>query len=187
MHDPIANILLALTIVIAVGVLTLIGVLVAVAVAALKTRKRVMALLDRVEGAVMPHIGPVATQVHSVVDDLTPKVKQIATNVSAITETLRSEAQHISVSVGDLVERTHQQATRVDGMVSSTLTGIGHATHAVQEGIAIPIRHLGGVLEGMRAGLNSLLRNERHTSSSYRNGDFTEPIAHVRKIDPDQL
>lgn len=194
MHDPIANILLALTIIVGVGVLTLIGVLLAVAVAALKTRKRVMALLDRVESSVVPHLGPVASQLHSMVDDLSPKVKQIGTNLTAITETLRTEAQHISVSVNDMVERTHQQAARVDGMVASTLTGIGHATHAVQEGIAIPMRHLSGVLEGVRTGLNALLGRERHSDrhTEQHNGRYgatypPPPTAHVRKIDPDQI
>ena len=181
MHDPLIVVLLALTIVIGVGVLVLIGVLVTLAVVALKTRKRVLALIDRVESAVAPHIGPIATQVHSVVDDLTPKVKHIATNVSAISDTLRSEAQHISVSVGDMVERTHQQAARVDGMVSSTLSGIGHASHAVEEAISVPIRHISGVIDGMRVGISSLLRREHRS-----NGRYTGPTV-VRKVDADPL
>lgn len=187
MHDPIANILLVLTILVGIGVLTLVGVLVTVAVVALKTRTRVMKILDRVENAVVPHLGPVSAQVHSVVDDLTPKVKQMGTNIAAITDTLRSEAQHISASLGDVVERTHQQAARVDGMVSNTLSGIGSATHAVQEGIAIPFRHLGGVLESVRAGLSSLRKRQPHNGSYRRSGDYTEYPTPIRKVDPDQI
>ena len=208
MHDQ-TNILLALTIIIGVGVLVFVGVLLALAVMALKTRTKVLALIDRVEGVVMPHLGPITAQVHSVVDhvspkikkvsddvtphiapmvaqvhsvvdDLSPKVKHMGSNLSAVSDTLRAEAQHITASVGDVVERSHQQAARVDQMLSSTLSGIGHAGAAVQEGLAVPFRHISGVVEGLRVGLSTLRRKERH--DSYR------PSARViRNVDPDQL
>jgi hypothetical protein len=76
------------------------------------------------------------------------------------------------------VERTHQQAARVDHIVSSTLNGIGHATAAVQEGIAAPIRHLSGVLDGLRAGFGSLRRKRPHA-----NGISATVI--VRKVEQD--
>jgi hypothetical protein len=111
----------------------------------------------------------------SLVEDLTPKVKHIASNLVEVSDILRSEAQHITVSVSDVVERTHQQAARMDHIVSSTLNGIGHATAAVQEGITAPIRHLSGVLEGLRAGLGSLRRRRPHPNGT----------SIVRKVDQD--
>jgi methyl-accepting chemotaxis protein len=112
---------------------------------------------------------------HALVDDLSPKLKHIAENMVQVSDILRSETQHITVSVSDVVERTHQQATRVDHIVSSTLDGIGQATAAVQEGISAPIRHLTGVLDGLRAGFDSLRRKRPH-----RNGTSI-----VRKVDQD--
>ncbi len=180
MHDALGGVLLALTIVIGLGVVVLIVVLLALAKAAFQTRKRIHAVLDHYETSIAPHIGPMVKSAHALVDDLSPKLKHITTNFSEISDTLRGQAQNISVSLGDVVERTHQQAARVDNIVSSTLNGLGHATAAVQEGIAYPIRHISGVLDGLRAGLGSLRRKERH------NTHRAESIAIVRKIDEDR-
>jgi methyl-accepting chemotaxis protein len=175
MHDPLSGVLLALTIVIGVGVLAFIAVLLVMAKVALDARKRVQQLMQQYETSVAPHIGPMMQSAHSLVDDLSPKLKHITSNLVEVSDVLRSETQHITVSVSDVVERTHQQAARVDHIVSSTLNGIGHATAAVQEGIAAPIRHLSGVLEGLRAGLGSLRRRRPHPNGT----------GIVRKVDQD--
>lgn len=175
MHDELSGVLLALTIVIGVGVLAFIAVLLVMAKVALDARKRVQQLMQQYETSVAPHIGPMMQSAHSLVDDLSPKLKHITSNLVEVSDVLRSETQHITVSVSDVVERTHQQAARVDHIVSSTLNGIGHATAAVQEGIAAPIRHLSGVLEGLRAGLGSLRRRRPHPNGT----------GIVRKVDQD--
>ena len=114
----------------------------------------------------------------ALVDELSPKLKHITSNLVEVSDILRSETQHITVSVSDMVERTHQQAARVDHIVSSTLNGIGHATAAVQEGIAAPIRHLSGVLDGLRAGFGSFRRKRPHTNG-------TSATVIVRKVEQD--
>jgi methyl-accepting chemotaxis protein len=175
MHDELSGVLLALTIVIGVGVLTFIVVLAVLATALLRARKRVRKMVEQYETSIAPHIGPMVSSARALVEDLSPKLKHITQNVVEVSDILRGEAQHITVSVSDVVERTHQQAARVDHIVSSTLNGIGHATAAVQEGIAAPIRHLTGVLEGLRAGLGSLRRRRPHPNGS----------SIVRKVDQD--
>jgi methyl-accepting chemotaxis protein len=175
MHDELSGVLLALTIVIGVGVLTFIVVLAVLATALLRARKRVRKMVEQYETSIAPHIGPMVSSARALVEDLSPKLKHITQNVVEVSDILRGEAQHITVSVSDVVERTHQQAARVDHIVSSTLNGIGHATAAVQEGIAAPIRHLTGVLEGLRAGLGSLRRRRPHPNGT----------SIVRKVDQD--
>jgi methyl-accepting chemotaxis protein len=175
MHDELSGVLLALTIVIGVGVLTFIVVLAVLATALLRARKRVRKMVEQYETSIAPHIGPMVSSARALVEDLSPKLKHITQNVVEVSDIVRGEAQHITVSVSDVVERTHQQAARVDHIVSSTLNGIGHATAAVQEGIAAPIRHLTGVLEGLRAGLGSLRRRRPHPNGS----------SIVRKVDQD--
>ena len=166
MHDELSGVLLALTIVIGVGVLAFIAVLIALAVVAMRASKRVKQLMQQYETSVAPHIGPMVSSARSLVEDLSPKIKHIASNLVEVSDTVRGEAQHITVSVSDVVERTHQQAARVDHIVSSTLNGLGHATAAVQEGIAVPIRHLSGVLDGLRAGFSSLRRRRPHPNGT---------------------
>ena len=152
MQDPLSPILLALTIIVGVGVLVFIVVLLMLAGTLLYTRKRVHHILDHYEKEIAPELGPMVKAARSLVDSLSPKLKHITTNLVEVSDILRSETQHITVSLSDVVERTHQQAARVDNIVSSTLNGIGHATAAVQEGISAPLRHLSGVLDGLRVG-----------------------------------
>jgi methyl-accepting chemotaxis protein len=173
MHDPLVGVLLALTIVIGVGVLILLVMLAGLGIAAMKTRKKLHTLIQQYETQVAPQVGPMAQKARELVDDLSPKIKHIAANVSDISDKVREETQRITTQVNDVVERTHQQAARVDHMVSSTLNGIGHATSAVQEGISAPIRHLSGVIEGLRAGLGSLFRKEKH--QNHHRTDFSTP------------
>lgn len=166
MHDPTNAILLALTLVIAVAVLFFIIVLLILAKTLLHTRKRVHEVLDHYETQIAPHLGPMAASAHALVDDLSPKLRHITGNLVEVSDILRSETQHITVSLSDVVERTHQQAARVDHIVSSTLNGIGHATAAVQEGLSAPIRHLSGVLDGLRAGIGSFRRKRHHSNGT---------------------
>ena len=178
MHDPLSGILLALTIVIGVGVLIFIIVLIVLASTLLATRKRVHQMLDHYETAIAPHIGPMVQSAHSLVEDVSPKLRLITSNMVEVSDIMRSQTQHITVSLSDMVERTHQQAARVDNIVSSTLNGIGHATAAVQEGISAPIRHLGDMLDGLRAGIGSFRRKRTHSNG-------TKATVVVRKIDQD--
>src|SRR3984885_4431998 len=164
MHDPLSGVLLALTIVLGVGVLVFIAVLVALAKTLLDARKRVHRMPDHYEASIAPPLGPMVVSAHALVDELSPKLKHITSNMVEVSDILRSETQHITVSLSDMVERTHQQAARVDNMVASTLNGIGHATAAVQEGIAAPLRHLSGMLDGLRAGLGSFRRKRTRTN-----------------------
>jgi methyl-accepting chemotaxis protein len=160
--DQLNGILLALTIVVGVGVLIFIVVLLVLAKTLLHARKRVHQLLDHYETTIAPHIGPVVQSTHSLIEDVSPKLKHITSNMVEVSDIMRSEAQHITVSLSDMVERTHQQAARVDHIVSSTQNGIGHATASVQVGISAPIRHLSGMLDGLRAGIGSFRRKRTH-------------------------
>ncbi|MGB9417105.1 MAG: hypothetical protein WCB58_12390 [Acidobacteriaceae bacterium] len=178
MHDPLSGVLLALTIVLGVGVLIFIIVLLVLAKTLLHTRKRLHEMLDHYQTEIAPHIGPMVKSTHALVDDLSPKLKHIASNMVEVSDIMRSQTQHITVSLSDMVERTHQQAARVDHIVSSTLNGIGNATAAVQEGIAAPIRHLSGVLDGIRASFGSFRRKRSHSNGA-------RPTVVVRKVEQD--
>jgi methyl-accepting chemotaxis protein len=179
MQDPLAPYLLALTIIIGVAVLCFLVVMAVLGAAVLYTRKRIRETLDHYHNEIAPHLVPMVKSARSTVDSLGPKLKHITENLSEVSDILRSETQHITVSVSDVVERTHQQAARVDNILSSTLNGIGHATAAVQEGLSAPIRHISGVIDGLRAGFGSLRRKRTHS-----NGHAPAAVI-VRKVEQD--
>jgi hypothetical protein len=62
------------------------------------------------------------------------------------------------------------QADRVDEMVTGTLNSVANATEAVQKAVSGPVRQVGAVLNGLRAGLD-VLRNKGRDAHASPDGD----------------
>jgi hypothetical protein len=124
----------------------------AVAVGARKAQKKVMALADDVR----LHALPVIMSSREVLQDIGPRLKVITANLEATSTVLRSKSDQVSGLVGDVTTRAQAQAARVDGMVKGTLDQVTYAVHAVEAGIAAPVRQLSGILNGIRAGVDVL-------------------------------
>jgi len=89
-------------------------------------------------------------------EDLAPKLKTISANLVEVSETLKQETKNVKVSVDDVLEKTRAQSARVDEMVSGTLDGLSHASAALQQSVEVPLRHLAGIVNGLRAGFGVL-------------------------------
>jgi hypothetical protein len=124
----------------------------AVAIGARKAQKKVMALADDVR----LHALPVIMSSREVLQDIGPRLKVITANLEATSTVLRSKSDQVSGLVGDVTTRAQAQAARVDGMVKGTLDQVTYAVHAVEAGIAAPVRQLSGILNGIRAGVDVL-------------------------------
>ena len=128
----------------------------AIAIGARAAQKKVMALIDDVRIHAMPAI----ISSRELIQDVTPKVKIITDNLTAISSSVRAKTEEVSGLVGDVTNKAQVQATRVDDMVKGTLDQINSAAHAVEHGIAIPVRQLNGILNGVRAGVEALRRKD---------------------------
>jgi hypothetical protein len=138
----------------AISILLQAGFTVAMAIGALKARKKIMALVDDVR----LHAMPVIMSSREVLQDVTPKIKTITENLTATSTTLRAKAEQIGSVVGDVTSKAHVQATRVDGMVKSTLDHLTLAVQALEHGVAVPVRQVNGILNGLRAGVDVMRR-----------------------------
>jgi hypothetical protein len=134
----------------AVSILLQAGFTVAMFVGARKAQKKIMALADDVR----LHALPVIMSSREVIQDISPKLKIIAENLTATSATLRTKADQIGGLVGDVTGRAQAQASRVDGMVKGTLDQLTYAVHAIEHGIAAPVRQVNGILNGLRAGVD---------------------------------
>jgi len=134
----------------AVGIAMQAGFTVAIFIGARKTQKKVMTLADDVR----LHALPAIMSSRELIQDLTPKLKSITENLMATTATLRSKAEQIGVVVGDVTERAHMQASRVDNIVKGTLDQLTVAVQAIEHGIAVPVRQVNGIINGLRAGVD---------------------------------
>lgn len=155
MHQGIpAWVYITFTAVTALGVamqaLVLLGMLVALRAAL----KRVDEVMKKAEEHALPALHTART----LLDEVSPKLKTAAQNMVEVSETLKSRSVTVTDAVDDLLKKAEVQVDRVDEMVTGTLDSIAHATATVQKAVSAPVRQVGAVLNGLRAGLD-VLRN----------------------------
>lgn len=141
----------------ALGVLIQAGILIGMAIGLRKLQVKLERILDHTT----EHALPLIASTKATLEDLSPKLKTISANLVDISETLKSESHNIKGSVDDVLLRTRAQTARVDEMVSGTLDGISHASAAIQHGIEVPLRHLSGIFNGLRAGFETFREKKR--------------------------
>ena len=128
------------------------------AVGVRKMQKKIMALVDDVR----LHAMPALISSREIIQELTPKIKTVSDNLTAVSATLRAKTDELGGLVGDVTGRAQVQATRVDGMVKGTLDQLTSAVHALEHGVAVPIRQVNGILSGLRAGVEVLRKKTPH-------------------------
>jgi hypothetical protein len=115
---------------------------------------------------------PLIAKSQSLIEEFTPQVQQIvgrvetiAAHVEYLTELTHRKADEIAPTISsanqtvqDANLKTRAQISRVNGMVTSTLDATVRLGVAIEQGIAKPSREIAGVLVGIRAGFDSLLR-----------------------------
>jgi hypothetical protein len=134
----------------AISILMQAGFSVATFFAARKAQKKIMNLADDLR----LHALPAIMSSRELIQDVTPKLKLITENLTATTATLRAKAEQVGGLVGNVTERAQVQASRVDGMVKGTLDQLTNAVHAIEHGVAVPVRQVNGILNGLRAGMD---------------------------------
>jgi methyl-accepting chemotaxis protein len=119
-----------------------------------KAQKKMMTLADDVR----LHALPVIMSSRELIQNVTPQLKHITENLTATTTTLRAKTEQIGGLVDNVTERAEVQASRVDGMLKGTLDQLTHAVQAIEHGVAVPVRQVNGILNGLRAGMDVMMR-----------------------------
>jgi methyl-accepting chemotaxis protein len=165
-HDIPAWVYIVFTAVTAAGVvmqaLVLLGMLFAV--------KAAMARLDDVTKQAQEHALPALATARHFLEEVSPKLKVAAQNVLEVSETLKHESTHVTGAVDELLKKAEVQVDRVDEMVTGTLDSIAYATATVQRAVVSPMRQVGAVLSGLRAGFD-VLRSKDRNSHEGADGD----------------
>jgi uncharacterized protein YoxC len=131
----------------AVGVLFQAGILFGFFIAFMKLQGK----LEKILTHVTEHALPLIERSKVMLEDLTPKVNAISANLVEVSELLKDESHTIKTSVDEVLEKTRAQTARVDEMVSGTLDGISQASATIQQGIEVPLRHVHGIFNGLKA------------------------------------
>ena len=135
-----------------VGVLFQAGILFGFFIAFLKLQGK----LEKILTHVTEHALPLIESSKVMLQDLSPKVTAIGTNLVEVSDMLKHETATIKVSVDEVLEKTRAQTARVDEMVSGTLDGISQASATIQQGVEVPLRHIHGVFNGVKAAFETL-------------------------------
>lgn len=166
MHQIPQWVYIVFTAVTALGVLmqalVLLGMLLAL--------KGALSRLNEVSKLAELHVVPTLAAGRKLLDDVTPQLKVAAENVLEVSQTLRRQSAEVSGTVDALRRKTEVQAERVDEMVTGTLNSIAHATAVVQRVVAVPVRQVEAVLNGLRAGFD-VLRSKEPEAHASADGD----------------
>lgn len=132
--------------------------------------KKALSRLDEVTKQAQEHALPALATARHLLEEVSPKLKVAAQNVLEVSHTLKNESTHVSGAVDDLLKKAEVQVDRVDEMVTGTLNSIAYATSTVQKAVATPVRQVGAVLMGLRAGFD-VLRNKERDAHAAADGD----------------
>ncbi len=156
MNEPTQTLLVVFIAIATVSILAQACFTVGMFIAVRKAQKKIMGLADDVRLHALPAI--IASR--DVVQDLTPKLRTITDNLTAISTTMRVKTDKVGGLVGDVTDRAQAQAVRVDGMVKGTLDHLTSAVQAIEHGVAVPVRQVNGILNGLRAGVDVLRKKD---------------------------
>jgi len=156
MDKPTQTLLVVFIAIAAVSILAQACFTVGMFIAARKAQKKIMGLAEDVRLHALPAI--IASR--DVIQDITPKLRTITDNLTAISTTLRAKTDKVGGLVGDVTDRAQAQAVRVDGMVKGTLDHLTSAVQAIEHGVAVPVRQVNGILNGLRAGVDVLRKKD---------------------------
>jgi hypothetical protein len=148
-----SNLLITFIAVVAAAVVLQAFVLIGMAVGAYKTQKQLLGIAQELQAKAFPIIDNISR----VVDKAAPKVDRITDNLVETTDVLRDKAHELDIVVSEVAVRTRAQVARVDNAVTDSLNTVGRVTAEVHHAVMVPVRHISGVIHGIKAGLETLV------------------------------
>jgi len=175
-HDLPTLFQIIFTIVTAIGVLMQAFVLLGMLLALKGALKKVDEIVTKAE----EHVVPVLQSTKDLLQDISPKVKvatqnlvdvsltakEVSQNAKEVSNTVRAESAQMAVALNDVLARAAVQVDRVDEMVTGTLASVAHATGTLQKVVSGPVRQIGALLSGLRAGFDVLRKKEAEVHAS---------------------
>ena len=164
---------LMFTIAVVISVIVQAAVFVAIFVVVFRNIGKLRKVIERLAGSATPAIA----EIRGLVQDVSPKVRTISSHVVDITSAVREQTLHVNTTVDEVVDKTRAQANKVDDMVSAVLGSIAHAGSTVQSGVTRPVRKVGGLLHGIRVGVETLFNSETNRAAATATNHRTAPVS----------
>jgi len=124
------------------------------AIGATKTQKRVLEIAE----AIHARATPIIDKAEDLVKETLPKIRTISDNLVEASAVVKAKAHEFDTTLTDVNQKTKAQVARVDSMISSALTATGALAEMIHKGIRTPVVEVVGVVNGLKAGIDVLLR-----------------------------
>ncbi len=135
--------------------------------------KSALGRLDQVSKLAEEHVVPTLVSARSMIEEIAPKIKTAVQNVVdasqqvlEVSHKLKDQSAQVGETLDDLLKKTEVQVERVDEMVTGTLNTVAHATATLQHAVITPVRQIGALLNGLRAGLDVLRGRDREAHAA---------------------
>lgn len=146
--------------------LALIAGLLGAVIYALKLKRDVLKSIDSLKATVQAKAYPVVASTNEFIREMTPKIKSITEDAVGISHTIRAQVTDLDSTLTDVTAKARAQADRVNGMVNSTLEKTTTVANAVEKNVKLPFREVAGIVAGVKAGWNVLLRPNAPSAKS---------------------
>jgi methyl-accepting chemotaxis protein len=147
-HDTIELVLIAVT---AAAVLLQAFVLLAMYLGLRKSSQAIVEHIEDLKSSVTPFIESTGAFLKRV----GPKVEGTTADVAEIVRGIKMQAIEVEASITEISERVRKQASRVDEMFSGLLQAVDRTGEYVVEAVSRPVRQVSGVLEAVKAIIES--------------------------------
>lgn len=130
-----------------------IAILAAILSAVKNSTKRLESLADEVQRRALPTLD--AAQ--QLLTNTKPKIEEIISNAAESAAVMKAQVERLDNTVSDIMDRTRLHVIRADNLVGRTMDRVEETTELVHTSVISPIRHLSGIVQGLTAGVASLL------------------------------
>ena len=142
-----------------------IGILLAILFTVKKSSARMQALAEELQRRALPTLD--AAQ--SLLTTTRPKIEELVANVAATSVTVKSQVERLDATVSDVIDRARLHIIRTDELVTRTMDRVEETTELVHHTVISPIRQVSAVVQGLTAGLGTLLgrRTRNHAGQPH--------------------
>jgi methyl-accepting chemotaxis protein len=129
-----------------------------------KLSGHINSLADEVKSQVFPLLESgthLLDDIKRILETSSPKVELVLDNAAAITTTAYTGIGRVEGTVNDILDRAGLQVMRADRMITRAMDQVEDTTEKVAHTVALPIKHVSGLVQGVNAGVNALFGKKR--------------------------
>ncbi len=142
---------------IGVALVLQIGILLAILAAVKKSTSRMQAVAEEVQRRALPTLD--AAQ--SLLQTTKPRIEELVANAASASNTIKAQVERLDATVSDAVDRVRLHVIRADELVTRTIDRVEDTTNLVHHTVISPVRQISAVMQGLTAGLGSLVGGRR--------------------------